>query len=80
MRSSRDYVWGFYRVIEGFFFGVVKCVFVGVFEKNVPLLWCFGGQVAVKSVANVVSGHALFEELEIDKFGNFIFPQAMLSG
>jgi hypothetical protein len=40
-------------------------------------LWNFGGQFAVKSVANVVSGRALFGEQEIDKFGNFIFPQAM---
>jgi hypothetical protein len=25
--------------------------FAGVFEKNVSLLWCFGGQLAVKSLA-----------------------------
>jgi hypothetical protein len=43
-------------------------------------LWCFGGQFAVKSVANVVNGRALFGEQEIDNFGNFIFPQAILSG
>ena len=28
----------------------------------------------------MVNGRALFGELEIDSFGNFIFPQMVLSG
>jgi hypothetical protein len=41
----------------------------------VSLLWCFGGLLAVKSVANVVNGRALFGSGNHATFDNFIFPQ-----
>jgi hypothetical protein len=49
--------------------------FLRGFCENVSSLWCFGGQLAVKSVANVVNGRALFESEKIGTFGKFIFPQ-----